>query len=73
VRRRLDCGRCGTERTDRWTLHGDRLNARYGYTDGYRMGDPVTTLDVRREILARAKVYTSRDEMLAAMTNGAKR
>jgi hypothetical protein len=77
VRRRLDCARCGTERLDRWGMTGARFGSSYEYVDGYRIerddhGVGVTTTDVRRETLARARVYASQAEMLAAMTNGAR-
>jgi hypothetical protein len=74
VRRRLDCGRCGTERLDRWLSNGDRRGASYSYVDGYRIesDEPVTAHGVRVEVLARARVYASEAAMLAAMTKGAR-
>jgi hypothetical protein len=72
VLRRLECQRCGTERTDRWRRDGFRPSARYHYVDGYRMteGEPVTPTDVRAEMMRRATIYKSQEEMLAAMTGG---
>lgn len=73
VRRRMDCLRCGTERLDRWGLDGYRFGSTYHYVEDYVVpededGNRVTTTDVRLEVLARATVYASQDEMLAAMT-----
>ena len=74
VRRRLDCARCGCERLDRWGTNGYRFGSAYTYPEAYRVsleGDErLTTTDVRMEVLARAVVYASQDEMLAHMTGG---
>jgi hypothetical protein len=77
IRRRMDCLRCGTERLDRWGSNGARFGSSYAYVEDYRVpedddGSRVTTVDVRLEVLARATVYASHDDMLAAMTKRAR-
>jgi hypothetical protein len=74
VHRDLTCGRCGTERTDRWDrASGDRLPSHYRYVGGYKVdsfdGERVGPNDVRLEVLRRVKVYASEEQMLAAMTD----
>lgn len=73
VRRRLECERCGGARIDRWEARGvNRIGASYSYHDGYRLpGSQPTASAVRVEVVRRATVFASEDEMLAALTNGA--
>jgi hypothetical protein len=69
VRRRLTCQRCDTDRTDRWERNGFRRSSSYDYVDGYRLeGDAPKPVEVRLELMRRATIYRSEDEMLAAIT-----
>ena len=68
VVRALQCGRCETTRQDRWGTNGDRIGAGYTYPEGYRIeGVRVTGSSVRVEMVRRAVVYASEDEMFAAL------
>ena len=72
VARRVVCKRCGTWRTDLWDAKtAERVRARYTYAEGYRIeGSQPDALSVRGEVLRRAVVFASEDEMLAAVTSG---
>lgn len=75
VHRRLTCDRCGTDRTDRWVRDtGERLQGRYRYASGYQVstdeGEKPYAVDVRLEVMRRAKVYANESQMLSAMTGG---
>jgi hypothetical protein len=74
IKRRLSCSRCETERTDRWEHDGSRRAGSYNYAEGYRLeGMQPATTQVRLELMRRATIYKTEAEMLAAMTNGARR
>lgn len=75
VRRALECTTCETTRTDRWDASsGERFAPDYRYVSGYKAtGDPFQSFDLRREVVRRADVYASEDQMVAALTGGRKR
>lgn len=71
--RRVVCKRCSTWRTDAWEARtGARLPGRYNYAEGYQLpGVSPDATAVRVEVLRRATVFASEDEMLTAVhTNG---
>jgi hypothetical protein len=72
VRRLLDCQRCGNQRTDTWSSQGERLGAAYTYPEDYKVGWPrtATRADVRIEIVRRAVIYNTQEELLADLTTG---
>lgn len=72
VHRLLRCQRkgCGTERTDKWTARGERLQSSYTYPDGYAAAKGeggVSAEDVRKEVLSRVTVFTDHGEMVASV------
>jgi hypothetical protein len=75
--RRLECQRCETTRVDLWaSVGGERIGARYRYGADYRLeGVQPPASAVRVEVLRRATVYASEDEMLSALatSNGGRR
>lgn len=70
VRRLLDCERCGTQRNDRWSQSGERIASSYNYAEQYRMEGGMDAVEVRREAMHRATIYTSEDQMIHALTAG---
>ena len=71
IKRRLECHRCETERTDRWEHNGLRRSGSYKYAEGYRLeGMAPAATQVRLELLRRATIFRSEAEMLASMTDG---
>jgi hypothetical protein len=72
IRRLLDCQRCGTQKVVTWTSQGERLGASYEYIDGYRApaGERFSPQQVRVEIIRRAVIYTSQEDLLADLTKG---
>lgn len=75
VCRRIECGRCGTQRIDRWTPSGLREQPSYIYPDNYRMqGDVYPTNEIRLEVMSRLSIFDSEDTMIeSAFGNTRKR
>lgn len=72
VRRTLECERCGTERTDRWTRSGERVGSSYVYDDGYALGR-IEPLAIRKEVIRRAEIFSTHEAMVEAIAGGGKR
>jgi hypothetical protein len=75
--RSLACGRCGTERTDRWdAATAERHAPKYAYAEDYRLvwpeGEHASAADVRTEVMRRATVYANETTMLAAVIGNGK-
>ena len=71
IKRRLECQRCETERTDRWEHDGSRRSGSSRYAEGYRLeGMAPASTQVRLELLRRATIYRSEADMLHALTDG---
>ena len=72
VWRDMQCTRCETERTDRWLRSGERLQGRYKYVTDYKLETDgrMVAVDVRLEVIRRATVYASENQMLQAATQG---
>lgn len=71
--RNLECQRCESTAVDRWdSKTGERHPRRYGYVEGYVIGDgeQVHGEDVRKEVIRRARVFASEQQMLEALTEG---
>ncbi len=75
VYRRLTCERCETERIDVWSKDGLRFSSRYEYTDGYLVPGhgAIAPRDIRHEIIDRATVFDTEDQMIEAFTRRTRR
>lgn len=68
VFRTLRCERCECEATDHWTASGYRWPRRYEYPDGYQLkGSRVAAVEVRVEVLSRATIFESQDQMIQSV------
>lgn len=68
INRRLACIRCGMERHDTWSPSGLSTSRSYDAPDNYYWtGEKLRGVDIRHEVMRRAKVYETADDMLAAV------
>lgn len=67
IRRKLECSRCTTTRSDKWTPWGVRLASQYSYPEDYRLTKDITAENVREEELRRVRVYKGEDELLKSL------
>lgn len=72
TRRLSECARdCGTEKVDRWNQRtGERFPATYRYAEGYSLPEQPQAFEVRMELIRRARVFSSEEAMLEALTEG---
>lgn len=67
IRRSLSCIRCPMQATDRWKPNATRINRTYNAPTGYRIKGGVPTIQVRQEVLRRATVFNTEDEMIQSL------
>ena len=56
----LRCVRCGTTQHDVYDINGNVASRQYRYPKGYRITVPVTTEDVRLEVVRRLRSNTEK-------------
>lgn len=71
TRRRVECDRCGAIGKDTFTALGVRAkNRQYQLPVGYTIPGGVELPTVRREVMRRATIFSSEEEMLATFVGG---
>ena len=75
IRRQLQCMRCETYGTDRWTAKAERKHRRYAYAEGYLIqhGRKLKPIDFRREVLSRVQVFENEEQMMASLFSSRER
>jgi hypothetical protein len=67
IRRKLECVRCETTRTDTWTPWGVRLRNQYVHPEGYRLGKGIRAQDIREEELQRVEIFKGEEELVQSL------